>query len=76
MKIYKQVNSRETMSKELHKELNLKVGPTRLVRPELFLVVDVDELQKQTNTLENKVNHMERAAVRKSWRNGSRKRRR
>lgn len=74
MKVYKQVNPRETMSKELHKELNLKVGPTRLVRPELFLVVDVDELQKQTNILENKVNRMERAAARRSWRNGSRKR--
>lgn len=70
MKVYKQVNPRETMSKELHKEVNLKVGPTRLVRLELFLVIDVDELQKQTNTLENKVNRMERAAARKSWRNG------
>ena len=70
MKVYKQVNPRETMSKELHKEVNLKVGPTRLVRLELFLGIDVDELQKQTNTLENKVNRMERAAARKSWRNG------
>ena len=74
MKVYKQVNPRETMSKELHKEVNLKVGPTRLVRLELFLVIDVDELQKQTNTLENKVNRMERAAARRSWRNGNRKR--
>lgn len=31
MKVYKAVHERENKCKELHKEMNMNVGPTRLV---------------------------------------------
>ena len=55
MKIYKAVHERENKCKELHKEMNLNVGPTRLVQPDFYLLVDVDDIQKQMNALEKKL---------------------
>lgn len=60
MKVYKAVHERENKCKELHKEMNMNVGPTRLVQPDFYLLVDVDDLQKQVNTLENEVHRMKR----------------
>lgn len=34
MKVYKAVHERENKCKELHKEMNMNVGPTRLVQPD------------------------------------------
>ena len=70
MKLYKAVHERENKCKELHKEMNMKVGPTRLVQPEFYLLVDVDEIQKQVNALENQVNRMKRIEARRRWRYG------
>lgn len=70
MKVYKAVHERENKCKELHKEMNMNVGPTRLVQPNFYLLVDVDDLQKQVNTLENEVHHMKRAEARRKWRYG------
>jgi hypothetical protein len=44
MKVYKSVHERENKCKELHKEMNMNVGPTRLVQPDFYLLVDVDDL--------------------------------
>ena len=60
MKVYKAVHERENKCKELHKEMNMNVGPTRLVQPDFYLLVDVDDLQKQVNTLENEVHRTEK----------------
>lgn len=73
MKIYKAVHERENKCKELHKEMNMNVGPTRLVQPDFYLLVDVDDIQKQLNVLENRVNRMERAQARRAWRYGKKK---
>ena len=70
MKLYKAVHERENKCKELHKEMNMKVGPTRLVQPEFYLLVDVDEMQKQVNALENQVNRMKRIEARRKRRYG------
>lgn len=70
MKLYKAVHERENKCKELHKEMNMKVDPTRLVQPEFYLLVDVDEMQKQVNALENQVNRMKRIEARRKWRYG------
>ena len=70
MKVYKAVHERENKCKELHKEMNRNVGPTRLVQPDFYLLVDVDDLQKQVNTLENEVHRMKRAEARRKWRYG------
>lgn len=70
MKLYKAVHERENKCKELHKEMNMKVGSTRLVQPEFYLLVDVDEMQKQVNALENQVNRMKRIEARRKWRYG------
>lgn len=48
----------------------MNVGPTRLVQPDFYLLVDVDDLQKQVNTLENEVHRMKRAEARRKWRYG------
>ena len=70
MKLYKAVHERENKCKELHKEMNMKVGPTRLVQPEFYLLVDVDEMQKQVNALENQVNRMKKIEARRRRRYG------
>ena len=36
MKVYKAVHERENKCKELHKEMNMNVGPTRLVQPDFY----------------------------------------
>lgn len=53
--------------------MNLNVGPTRLVQPEFYLLVDVDDIQKQLNVLENRANRMERVQARRAWRYGKKK---
>lgn len=70
MKLLKAVHPRETLCKEMHKQMNLAGAPTRLASPELYMILDTDELQKQVNALENRANHMDRAAVKARWRNG------
>ena len=47
-----------------------QTGPARLVQPDFYLLVDVDDLQKQVNTLENEVHRMKRAEARRKWRYG------
>ncbi|MDO4601995.1 MAG: hypothetical protein Q4B37_06965 [Eubacteriales bacterium] len=49
-------------------KMNMHKGPTKLVSPTLFLLVDTDELQKQVNRLENEMNHMRRTEARRRWR--------
>lgn len=39
-------------------------------QPDFYLLVDVDDLQKQVNTLENEVHRMKRAEARRKWRYG------
>lgn len=73
MKIYKAVHERENKCKELRKEMNLNVGPTRLVQPDFYLLVDVDDIQRQMNALENEVHRTKRAEVRRRWRYGRKK---
>lgn len=70
MKIYKAVHERKNKCKELHKEMNLNVGPTRLVQPDFYLLVDVDDIQRQMNALENEVHCMKKVEARRRWRYG------
>ena len=71
MKVYKAVHERENKCKELHKEMNMNVGPTRLVQPDFYLLVDVDDLQKQMNAVENQMNRIKRVEARRKWRLGN-----
>ena len=48
--------------------MNLNVGPTRLVQPDFYLLVDVDDIQKQMNALENELHRMKRVEARRKWR--------
>lgn len=73
MKIYKAVHERENKCKELHKEMNMNVGPTRLIQPDFYLLVDVDDLQKQMNAVENQMNRIKRVEARRKWRYERRK---
>lgn len=67
-KLYKATNAIETMRKDLHMKMHLARNPTKLVQPNLFMIVDTDELQKQVNRLENEVNRMKRVEARRRWR--------
>lgn len=73
-KIYKAENARETLSKDLGIHMNRTAGPTKVIQPNLFLVVDVDEMQKQVNRLENRINHMHRVESKRRWFQGRKKR--
>lgn len=66
MKVYKAVHGNENKCKELHKEMNLNVGPTRLVQPDFYLLVD--DIQRQMNVLENELHRMKRVEARRKWR--------
>ena len=68
MKVYKAVHGNENKCKELHKEMNLNV-----VQPDFYLLVDVDDIQRQMNALENEVHRIKRAEVRRRWRYGRKK---
>lgn len=68
LKMYKATNAGETMCKDLHTRMNLAGNPTKLVQPNLFMIVDTDELQKQVNRLENEMNHIKRTEARRKWR--------
>lgn len=68
MKVYKAVHGNENKCKELHKEMNLNVGPTRLVQLDFYLLVDVDDIQRQMNVLENELHRMKRVEARRKWR--------
>lgn len=68
MKVYKAVRGNENKCKELHKKMNLKVGPTRMVQPDFYLLVDVDDIQRQMNVLENELHRMKRVEARRKWR--------
>lgn len=70
MKLLKAVHPRETLCKEMHKQMNLAGVPARLVTPELYMIMDTDELQKQVNALENRANRMDLVAAKARWRNG------
>lgn len=67
MKMLKAVHPRETLCKEMHKQMNLAGVPTRLANPELYMILDVDELQKQVNNLENRLNRVRKEEARARW---------
>ena len=66
MKLYKASAQNEDKCKKLHKEMCMAGNMARL-EPNLFLIVDTDELQKQVNRLENKVRRMHRLESRRRW---------
>lgn len=71
-KLYKATNTRETMCKDLHMNMNRAGNPTKL-EPNLFLIVDTDELQKQVNKLENRVSRLGKIESRRLWVRGRRR---
>lgn len=67
-KLRKKVNQNEERCKILHQDMNKHVGPTRKEPLTLFVLPDLDPLQKQVNRIENMVNHEARCARRRAWR--------
>lgn len=70
-KLHKKVHKNEDRCDKLHKEMNAKVGPTRKEPVNSFpvyLMPDLDPLQKQVNRIENTVNHEARCVRRRAWR--------
>lgn len=67
-KTYKPNRKNETKCKDLHKKMNMQGNPTRMVQPNLFMIVDIDDMQKQTNAIENKVAKIQRIVARYKWR--------
>lgn len=71
-KIYKATNAKETMCKELHRKMNASGNPTKLIQPNLFMIVDVYNLQKQVNSLQNRIARYKLLEARNRWRGGLR----
>lgn len=67
LKMYK---PNENMCKELHAKLNMNLGPTKLVKPTLFLLADIDDLQKQVNRIESEIYHLKRMEAKRRWMRG------
>lgn len=66
MKLYKAVSQNENKCKQLHRDMCMAGNLARL-EPNLFLIADTDELQKQVNRLENEVHRMRRSESRRRW---------
>lgn len=70
-KQFKKVTSNETRCKDLHREMNGMVAPTRLEptgRFPAYIIPDLDPLQKQVNRINNTVDREARCARRRAWR--------
>lgn len=70
-KLHKKVRDNEDRCDKLHKEMNMRVAPTRLEELKSFpayILPNLDPLQKQLNRIENIVNHEARCARRRAWR--------
>lgn len=67
-KLHKKVHDNEDKCDKLHKEMNMRVGPTRKEPLTLFVLPDLDPIQKQLNRIENTVNYEARCARRRAWR--------
>ena len=67
-KLHKKVRDNEDRCDKLHKEMNMRVGPTRLEPIKLLIIPDLDPLQKQLNRIENTVNYEARCVRRRAWR--------
>lgn len=70
-KLHKKVRDNEDRCDKLHKEMNMRVAPTRLEELKSFpayILPNLDPLQKQVNRIENTVNHEARCARRRAWR--------
>ena len=66
-KLKRKVTTNENKCKELHQQMNMRVGPTRLQPLTLYVIPDLDPMQKQLNRLENQQNRAERVAGRRAW---------
>lgn len=70
-KLHKKVRDNEDRCDKLHKEMNMRVAPTRLEELKSFpayILPNLDPLQKQVNRIENTVNHEARCVRRRAWR--------
>lgn len=69
-KLHKKVRTNENACSKLHLEMNRKAGPTRkepLRSFPVYIMPDLDPLQKQLNRIENEMHHEARCARRRAW---------
>ena len=67
-KLHKKVKDNEDKCEKLHAEMNMKIGPTRKEPLTVFVLPDLDPMQKQLNKLENISNHEAKCTRRRCWR--------
>lgn len=67
-RLRKKVRTNEDRVARLHMDMNMRVGPARVEPLKVFILPDLDPMQKQLNRVENMVNHEERCARRRAWR--------
>lgn len=72
-KVYRANHAGESLCKDLQLKMNLHSGPTRLVQPNFYLIVDVDHLQKQINRMENMENRRKRTDDGRRWRRSAKR---
>lgn len=73
-KLKKRVRTNENRVERMHAEMNMRVGPARIEPLKLFVLPDLDPMQRQMNRIENMLNHEARCARRRAWRKATVKR--
>ena len=66
-KLHKKVKDNEDKCEKLHAEMNMKIGPTRKEPLTVFVLPDLDPMQKQLNQIENTVNYETKCRGRRNW---------
>lgn len=72
-KANKRIRRNEDRSKNLHADMNMRVGPTRLEPFQnipTYVMIDIDPIIRQVNRLEERTIRNERLYQRRAWRNG------
>lgn len=72
-KTQKRIRQNEDRCKNMHADMNMRVGPTRLetlANMPTFVIPDIDPIIRQVNRLEERTIRNERLHQRRAWRNG------
>lgn len=73
-KLVKRIHINEDKCDKMHKEFNMVIGPAR--KEDLpgsypvYIIPNLDPLQRQVNRIENMVNHEARCRSRRNWKRG------
>lgn len=66
-KLRKTPKENEDRCKNIHRNLNVAMGLPERLEPNLTIVMDTDNLQRQVNSLAFRMDRLERVQARRNW---------